>query len=64
MAPNPPPPPPWKNQRIRGARVTWAPKKGRPRYWIRWGMSTATRLLPTRMICLKGGLSKNVSNSK
>ena len=26
MAPNPPPPP-WKNQRIRGARVAWAPKK-------------------------------------
>ena len=25
MAPNPPPPP-WKNQRIRGARVAWAPK--------------------------------------
>ena len=21
------PPPPWKNQRIRGARVAWAPKK-------------------------------------
>ena len=26
MAPNPPPPPPWKNQRIRGARVAWAHK--------------------------------------
>ena len=26
MAPNPLPPPPWKNQRIRGARVAWAPK--------------------------------------
>ena len=28
MAPSPPPPPrPWKNQRIRGARVAWAPKE-------------------------------------
>ena len=30
MAPPPNPPPPWKNQRIRGARIAWAPKNDYP----------------------------------